>query len=793
MINALWAMSIPIILALAGPAPQLRHGRAMSEYVNYDGVTLAASQAYTTTLWGSGTSALAAGAQPTRIFPTGQGEAMTGGPTDDTFVVNSPNDTVTAGGGVDTVIAYTTFILPSGIQNLTLNAEFGTVNGVGNELANLIIADHAGETIDGMGGDDVLVSAGGDTFVFDANSGKDTIYDFHPGATDTDVVRLAGYGFTSFDQVKAAMTQVGGDVVLQLSPNDLIDFKDVQLNQFTAGNFELALNTSDLKLTFDDEFNTLNFYNAATGAGVWKTSYAWGNQNGLDSHTISGELSVDLDPSFAGSGTTPLGIDPFSVANGVASITIEPTTSAQQAALWNYGYTSGILSTEKSFAQTYGYFEIRADMPQGTGVGSGFWLVPADGSYSTELDAVEAVNDTTDTIHNTDHYSTSGVGQFNASDTFANFIPDLSTGFHTYGVLWTPQTLSWYVDGVEVASSPTPAGMDKPMYLIISTDTGGWAGAPVGDSADGASLQVDYVRAYSLDTVTQDVSASNAAWTPPMLTFQQADGMTATWEVNATQIVGGGTLGDPGATSLHVIGDFNGDGVRDLAFQAADGTVATWLTNGAQLIGGSTLGDPGPSWSLIGSGDFNGSGTSDLLFHNTTTGMYATWDISNDAVVGGGNLGVAPGFVFEGTGDLNGDGKDDILFKNTTTGDYWAWLMNDTQIIGGGDIGNPGGSFVFKALGDMNGDGKADILFEDASGNYASWDMNGISIIGGGNIGNPGGTWTFSELTDLNGDHKADILFTDASGALASWTLDDTHITGGGTIGNPGPDWHLFG
>ena len=277
------------------------------------------------------------------------------------------------------------------------------------------------------------------------------------------------------------------------------------------------------------------------------------------------------------------------------------------------------------------------------------------------------------------------------------------------------------------------------------------------------------------------------------LVFANTGGSWASWQVNGGAVVGGGTLGSPGAQATQVLGDFNGDGARDVAFQAADGSVATWLTDGAHVIGGASLGNPGAGWSLVGSGDFNGDGRSDLLFKNAA-GQLATWDLHGAAIVGGGALG-GPGanYVFEAVGDLNGDGKADLLFKNTATGTYAAWLMNDTQIIGGGDLGNPGGTWSFKALGDLNGDGKADMLFEDASGEYASWDLSGNQIIGGGDIGNPHGSWSFAELIDLNGDGKADILFQDAGGALASWTLNDTHITGGANLGNPGGAWHLIG
>ncbi len=475
-------------------------------YYNYDGVWLAASATPLKTIWGSGTSTMTAGSGAEKLASSGQGEKMIGAGGDDTFVVGSVNDTVVAGAtGVDTVVAAVDFILPTGVQNLTLNGTWANVVGVGNASANIITADKAGETLIGGGGDDVLVSAGGDTFVFQPGSGKDVIMGFHAGASGADMVRLAGYGFTSFAAVQGAMTQVGSDVVLKLSATDLIDFKNTTVSAFTAGNFQLSVDTAGKAMSFDDEFNSLSLYNPATKTGVWKTSYAWGNQSGLDSHTIlsDGEQEVYVDPSFAGAGQAALGLNPFSISNGVLSITAGVTPTADKTALWNYSYTSGLISTEKTFSQTYGYFEIKAEMPSTTtGFWPAFWLMPADGSYSSELDVFEEVGDKANTVYNTVHYFPTG-STTKASTGFSAYVPNMMSGFHTYGVLWSPTTITWYVDGVAVNSVATPAGMNKPMYMVANLAVGGdWPGSPSASTPFPSALQIDYIRAYTLAQVT---------------------------------------------------------------------------------------------------------------------------------------------------------------------------------------------------------------------------------------------------------------------------------------------------
>lgn len=251
-----------------------------SGYYDYDGVWLAASATPTTKIWGVGVNTITAGSAATELYGSGQGTKMVGGTADDIFWQDNLNDQIIAGtSGVDTVIATLNYVLPAGIQNLTLNGTYENVVGIGNAMANIITADKAGETVMGGGGDDVIISAGGDTFLYAPGAAKDIIYNFHTGGANGDVVRLTGYSFNYFAEVQAAMTQVGSDVVLKLSSTDLIDFKNTTIGQFTAANFQLAVDTNQMTMTFDDEFNSFSEWNPATGAGTWRTYYAWGGPN----------------------------------------------------------------------------------------------------------------------------------------------------------------------------------------------------------------------------------------------------------------------------------------------------------------------------------------------------------------------------------------------------------------------------------------------------------------------------------------------------------------------------------
>lgn len=472
-------------------------------YLRYDGVAIQQSAGAIKLINGTtAADSLTGTAGNDALVGNGGADTLTGGQGDDTYVIQNGVTTVVeaAGGGIDTVKATTHYMLGANVENLMLMGytSKGTMTGVGNGLSNLIVGDINSQTFIGMGGNDVLVGGGGvDTFAFDAGSGRDVITDFTAGkGAGADTVRLSGVSFTSFDQIKSAMTQVGADVVLKISATSDITFRNVSVDAFTADNFKLPIDLSKYTQTFGEDFNTLSLQtNGLASTGVWSAEYGFGGYGSKASHFIgyyTGEDQIYVDPSFKGSGTTALGLNPFALDKGVLSINASINSEAVQTSLWGFDYSSGLLTTKTTFTQLYGYFEIRAQMPTGSGGWPAFWLLSP--TSTNEIDVFEVNSSSPNVINMTVHDKSLA----NKSVSSAAYLPDAATGFHNYGVLWTAETITFYLDGVAVYQIPTPDKMHEPMYMLVNLAVGGWAG-DVDNSNLTTALKVDYIRAYSLD------------------------------------------------------------------------------------------------------------------------------------------------------------------------------------------------------------------------------------------------------------------------------------------------------
>ncbi len=114
-------------------------------------------------------------------------DRMEGAAGNDTYVVNSSGDAVVelASAGTDSVISTVSYVLDANVENLSL-AGSKTINGTGNDLANILIGNGAGNVLKGGAGNDILVGGAGndtlngetgaDTYLFGRGDGRDSIY-----------------------------------------------------------------------------------------------------------------------------------------------------------------------------------------------------------------------------------------------------------------------------------------------------------------------------------------------------------------------------------------------------------------------------------------------------------------------------------------------------------------------------------------------------------------------------------------------------------------------------------------
>ncbi len=236
-------------------------------------------------------------------------------------------------------------------------------------------------------------------------------------------------------------------------------------------------------LTFEDDFSSLDLSDTNTNGARWYT------------HTVQcclTDTSSPNTPTFMAGINDPPGQDPFSLLpGGGLNIRLQKHNGA-----WYSGVIATVDSNGNGFSQKYGYFEMKARFPKAVGSWPAFWLLNSNAlsqhAPAGEIDIVESYMFAPQYINTTLHDWTP------PGSTPAHHlakVDDLSDGFHTFGMLWTAATMSFYCDGALLYSTPTPAIMHQPFYPIVDLGLGG--GWPTNQMPDQANMEVAYVRVYS--------------------------------------------------------------------------------------------------------------------------------------------------------------------------------------------------------------------------------------------------------------------------------------------------------
>jgi hypothetical protein len=236
-----------------------------------------------------------------------------------------------------------------------------------------------------------------------------------------------------------------------------------------------TVDLSNMHVTFNERFRTL-------GVSPWGPGSEW------IAHTPwAGDFGGAI---FDNPG--PHG--PFAITADGLTITAQQDSHGK----WH----SGLLSTlqppknaQTGFSQKYGYFEICAKFPSGSGVWPAFWLVgQKQNGTSGEFDVVEFYGQFPTKFHTTLHVWGTPEKSFGLGHVINVPPGQLSNQFNTYGALFTPTVIKTYFNRHEVWETPATPEFQQPMFILLDLALGG--GWPIDQLHGPQVMQVRYIRVY---------------------------------------------------------------------------------------------------------------------------------------------------------------------------------------------------------------------------------------------------------------------------------------------------------
>lgn len=162
-------------------------------------------------------------------------------------------------------------------------------------------------------------------------------------------------------------------------------------------------------------------------------------------------------------------------------------TLRQEETVPGLDYTSGMVCSYPSFNPVYGAFEARMLLSDTQDAWPAFWMMPTAQVRYPEYDIVENDGKASFNLQTYHTIHTSG----GVSSDNHDYEQDVGSQWHTFGFLWEPGRLRWYVDG-EVVKDMTFASAAA-MYLICNL-----AGQKESTPQVPASIHVDYIRAWEV-------------------------------------------------------------------------------------------------------------------------------------------------------------------------------------------------------------------------------------------------------------------------------------------------------
>jgi beta-glucanase (GH16 family) len=236
-------------------------------------------------------------------------------------------------------------------------------------------------------------------------------------------------------------------------------------------------------LEWSDEFNSnLNpeNWNYETGDGTdYGLAPGWGNSE-LQLYTTSSQNSI---------------IQPDEEGNSVLAIIAKEEPG-------NNRFSSAKITTQNKQSFRFGRIEARIKVPEGKGLWPAFWLLgdnitEIDWSGCGEIDIMEVIGNQPSVVHSTVHYTTSE-NKHEGDGLSYDAGVSLSADYHIYRLDWTPTTMTFFMDDIQVHEVMIEEDMKeflRSFYIVFNIAVGGnWPGSPDETTVFPQKMMIDWVR-----------------------------------------------------------------------------------------------------------------------------------------------------------------------------------------------------------------------------------------------------------------------------------------------------------
>ena len=263
-------------------------------------------------------------------------------------------------------------------------------------------------------------------------------------------------------------------VLIFILPFLLGNFKDFGLENLSKSSPPI---NGKWKLIFNDDFNDLDsrFWSSGTGN---KSMLSLKNEH----HFLNENLLF---------------------SDGKLNLIINYKPRFYERLKKEYPYASAAINSKSKLDFKYGYIEVAVKTPEADGINTALWLMESR-SLNENTEKIRFEIDIFEQLSKWGYKKFSNsVHQYMADGSrkhvhFHQYkVPKIKKGDYTrLGLLWEADRLIWFTNGKKVSEYVFDENaVDNPMYIILSLETGSWAGkAEIKDLPDMASF--DYLRIW---------------------------------------------------------------------------------------------------------------------------------------------------------------------------------------------------------------------------------------------------------------------------------------------------------